>query len=76
MLYQVLKIQKLEKFVHLILWFLISGGTSVNLSLQKAIQTASDNNIIAVSVAGNNGDSNDVTPRYPSSYKFSNTISG
>lgn len=51
------------------------GGTSVNLSLQKAIQTASDNNIIVVSAAGNNGDNNDVTPRYPSSYKFSNTIS-
>lgn len=51
------------------------GGTSVNLSLQKSIQSASDNNIMVVIAAGNNGDNNDVTPRYPSSYKFNNTIS-
>ena len=51
------------------------GGTSVNLTLQNAIKNASDNGIIVVIAAGNNGDNNDVTPRYPSSYRFSNTIS-
>lgn len=30
---------------------------------------------MVVIAAGNNSDNNDVTPRYPSSYKFSNTIS-
>lgn len=51
------------------------GGTSVNLALQKALQNANDNGIVVVSAAGNNGSDNDVTPRYPSSYKMSNSIS-
>lgn len=51
------------------------GGTSVNLALQKALQSANDSGIVVVSAAGNNGSDNDVTPRYPSSYKMSNSIS-
>lgn len=51
------------------------GGTSSSLVLQSAISRANDAGIIVVSAAGNQGDNNDVTPRYPSSYKFSNTIS-
>jgi subtilisin family serine protease len=51
------------------------GGTSSSLILESAIKRANDAGIIVVSAAGNNGDNNDVTPRYPSSYKFSNTIS-
>lgn len=31
------------------------GGTSINLSLQKALQNASDNGIVVVGAAGNNG---------------------
>ncbi len=51
------------------------GGTSSSLVLESAIKRANDAGIIVVSASGNNGDNNDVTPRYPSSYKFSNTIS-
>jgi len=51
------------------------GGTSSSLVLQNSIKRANDAGIIVVSAAGNNGDNNDITPRYPSSYKFSNSIS-
>ena len=51
------------------------GGTSSSLVLQNAIKRASDAGIVVVIAAGNNGDNNDITPRYPSNYSFTNTIS-
>lgn len=51
------------------------GGTSSSLVLESAIKRANDAGIIVVSAAGNNASDNDIVPRYPSSYKFSNTIS-
>lgn len=51
------------------------GGTSSSLVLESSIKRANDAGIVVVSAAGNNGDNNDITPRYPSSYKFSNSIS-
>lgn len=51
------------------------GGTSNSLVLESAIKRANDAGIVVVSASGNNGDNNDITPRYPSSYKFSNSIS-
>lgn len=51
------------------------GGTSSSLVLEGAIKRANDAGIVVVIAAGNNGGDNDVVPRYPSSYKFSNTIS-
>jgi subtilisin family serine protease len=51
------------------------GGTSVSLGLQSAIKRASDNGIVVVIAAGNNASDNDIVPRYPSSYRFDNTIS-
>jgi subtilisin family serine protease len=51
------------------------GGTSSSLVLSNAIKRASDNGIVVVIAAGNNSSNNDTLPRYPSSYKFNNTIS-
>jgi len=51
------------------------GGTSSSLVLQSAIKRASDNGIVVVVAAGNNASDNDIVPRYPSSYRFNNTIS-
>lgn len=51
------------------------GGTSSSLVLQNAIKRASDAGIVVVIAAGNNADNNDITPRYPSNYRFDNTIS-
>lgn len=51
------------------------GGTSSSLVLESAIKNANNAGIVVVIAAGNNGSNNDIVPRYPSSYKFSNTIS-
>lgn len=49
------------------------AGGSVDQILQAAIQTASDNGILFVAAAGNNGSDNDTEPMYPASF---NNISG
>jgi subtilisin family serine protease len=51
------------------------GGTSSSLILESAIKRANDLGIVVVTAAGNNSSNNDLVPRYPSSYKLSNTIS-
>lgn len=51
------------------------GGTSGSLVLENAIKRASDAGIVVVVAAGNNADNNDITARYPSNYRFTNTIS-
>lgn len=51
------------------------GGTSSSLVLEGAIKNANNAGIVVVSATGNNGSDNDLIPRYPSSYKFSNSIS-
>lgn len=51
------------------------GGTSSSLVLENSIKRASDAGIVVVIAAGNNADNNDLTARYPSNYKFANTIS-
>lgn len=51
------------------------GGLLNNtVSLDNAIHNASDNGIVVVMAAGNNGDNIDITPRYPGSLGYSNTI--
>lgn len=51
------------------------GGTSYSTTFANCVKRASDNNIVVVIAAGNNGSNNDILPRYPSSYKYANTIS-
>ena len=51
------------------------GGTSSSLGLESSIKRANDAGIIVVSASGNNADNTDITPRYPSSYKLTNSIS-
>lgn len=51
------------------------GGLLNNtFSLDSAIKRASDNGIVVVLAAGNNGSDLDVTPRYPGSLNYTNTI--
>lgn len=50
------------------------GTTGTSFMLERAIQTASDANIVFVAAAGNNGSDNDLVPRYPSSYPQTNVI--
>lgn len=50
------------------------GTTGTSFMLERAIQAASDANIVFVAAAGNNASDNDVVPRYPSSYNHSNII--
>lgn len=50
------------------------GTTGTSFMLERAIQTASDANIVFVAAAGNSGSDNDIVPRYPSSYTQSNII--
>jgi subtilisin family serine protease len=44
------------------------GGPAVDQLLQAAIQEASDNGILFVAAAGNNGSDNDTQPMYPASF--------
>lgn len=50
------------------------GGSSVPSTLSDALKRASDNNIVTVFASGNNGTNLDVTPLYPGSFNFSNSI--
>lgn len=50
------------------------GVLSSNPGLSSAIQRASDNGIIVVIASGNNGSDLDITPRYPGSLSYANTI--
>lgn len=50
------------------------GSTSYSLTLEKAIRSASEANIVFVSAAGNNSSDNDLAPRYPSSFDIPNII--
>ena len=51
------------------------GGVLSNSNvLSSAIQRASDNGIVVVIAAGNDGGDLDVTPRYPGSLNYTNTI--
>lgn len=45
-----------------------------NWGLDNAIKNASDNGIIVVMAAGNNGSDLDIVPRYPGSLSYANTI--
>lgn len=50
------------------------GETSIPSSLSDSIKRASDSGIVVVMAAGNNADNLDVTPRYPGSLNYANTI--
>jgi len=51
------------------------GGGGVSGTLQTAIQGNSNNDILFVAAAGNDGTNNDSTPHYPSNYAIPNVVS-
>lgn len=51
-----------------------TAGMADNFNIKNAIQRASDNNIVVVIAAGNDGLNVDSSPRYPVSYGIANTI--
>ncbi|HRK29849.1 MAG TPA: S8 family serine peptidase [Tepidisphaeraceae bacterium] len=51
------------------------GGGGFNSALQSAIQSNSNNDILFVAAAGNDGTNNDSIPHYPSNYTIPNVIS-
>ncbi|MEM7131917.1 MAG: S8 family serine peptidase [Chloroflexota bacterium] len=51
------------------------GGVDFVNAMYAAVAKAGDANVLFVSAAGNEGNDNDVTPSYPSSYDLENVIS-
>lgn len=52
-----------------------TAGQTYDITMKNALQRASNNNIVIVQAAGNNGVSIDSSPRYPVSYGIANSIS-
>lgn len=50
------------------------GILSYSIPLANSVQAASDNGINVILASGNNSDDLDITPRYPGSFNFKNTI--
>ncbi len=50
------------------------GATGNDPTLQAAIVHARDNDVVAISAAGNDGTDNSTDPFYPCNYRYSNTL--